>query len=82
MTDEHYCPEYAVRYTTRTGASQWKPTLSTLQECEEEYTGFCLACGDRETTAEPDARKYKCEACGAHKVYGPDELALMGLCAA
>ena len=41
--------------------------------------GFCLACGEVAYGVEPDARKYECECCGAAKVYGGEELALMGL---
>ena len=36
--------------------------------------GFCLACGNEAMGVEPDARKYECEACGEHQVYGADEL--------
>ena len=36
--------------------------------------GFCLACGNEAGGVEPDARKYKCEACGERQVYGADEL--------
>jgi hypothetical protein len=41
--------------------------------------GFCLACGAESDTVEPDARKYSCGCCGAAKVYGGEELLLMGL---
>jgi hypothetical protein len=40
--------------------------------------GFCLACGNEQDGCEPDARKYECEACGEHQVYGAQELLLMG----
>ena len=36
--------------------------------------GFCIACGADAEGVEPDARKYKCEACGAMGVYGAEEL--------
>lgn len=39
--------------------------------------GFCLACGEEADGCEPDARKYKCEYCGEHAVYGADEILLM-----
>jgi hypothetical protein len=42
-----------------------------------DNTGFCLACGAEAYGVEPDARKYECEDCGAHKVYGAEELLLM-----
>jgi hypothetical protein len=41
-------------------------------------TGFCIACGERSEGVEPDAREYECEACGASKVYGAEELVIMG----
>jgi len=36
--------------------------------------GFCIECGHEQGGCEPDAREYKCEACGEKKVYGSDEL--------
>lgn len=42
-----------------------------------ENPGFCLACGEEAMDCEPDARKYECEACGEHQVYGAEELLLM-----
>jgi predicted RNA-binding Zn-ribbon protein involved in translation (DUF1610 family) len=39
--------------------------------------GFCTACGEEVDGVEPDARKYECEHCGEHAVYGADELVLM-----
>jgi predicted RNA-binding Zn-ribbon protein involved in translation (DUF1610 family) len=44
---------------------------------EEEYIGFCLACGDEAYGVEPDARRYECESCGERKVYGAQEILLM-----
>lgn len=38
--------------------------------------GFCLACGEEQEGCEPDARQYECEACGARRVYGAEELLL------
>lgn len=38
--------------------------------------GFCLACGMENDGCEPDAREYKCEACGKREVYGAAEIAL------
>lgn len=40
--------------------------------------GFCLACGNEQEGCEPDARGYECEFCGAYKVYGAEEILLMG----
>ncbi len=38
--------------------------------------GFCTACGADAEGVEPDARGYECEECGAHAVYGAEELLL------
>jgi hypothetical protein len=37
--------------------------------------GFCIMCGHEQGGCEPDARRYKCESCGAKQVYGAEELA-------
>lgn len=57
-------------------------TLNRIMEaCERRMTtldnpGFCIKCGHEADGCEPDARKYKCESCGAKAVYGSDELLL------
>ena len=38
--------------------------------CHEDNVGFCVACGAEAFGVEPDARKYECEVCGEHRVYG------------
>lgn len=70
-----------VQYDARNGNRQWKPALSWLmgQVESDSNAGFCLACGAEHGCVEPDARKYHCTCCGAHKVYGAEELILMGL---
>jgi DNA-directed RNA polymerase subunit RPC12/RpoP len=45
----------------------------------ENYGGFCIECGDQAEGVEPDARRYRCEACGAHAVYGVEELLIRGV---
>ena len=45
-------------------------------ENEEEYIGFCIACGAAAYDVEPDARRYECDDCGANKVYGAQEILL------
>jgi len=40
-------------------------------------SGFCLACGKTAKGVEPDARKYECKHCHAHRVYGAEELVMM-----
>ena len=47
-------------------------------DAENNMIGQCTACHARQGGCEPDARGYKCEACGAYRVYGMEELAMMG----
>lgn len=67
-------------YTTKAGAQQFKPSIQLLEELSDDDQGFCLACGNTVDGVEPDARRDVCPDCGASKVYGAEELALMGLC--
>jgi len=53
-------------------------TLEEIEEAMEEQCGFCLACGALRDCCEPDARQYECEECGEHRVYGAEELIIMG----
>jgi hypothetical protein len=39
--------------------------------------GFCLACGKEAEGVEPDAERYRCEACGSMRVYGAEQLLIM-----
>lgn len=41
---------------------------------EDNYTGFCVACGSEQGGCEPDARNYECENCGKRSVFGAEEL--------
>ena len=68
-------------YKTRAGVTQYKPSLRWVQSVieGENCEGFCLACGNTQGGCEPDARRYTCETCGAAKVYGAEELLMMGL---
>lgn len=66
-------------YQAKCGKQQWKPSLKWAEQSAESCEGFCLACGEVAYGIEPDARKCVCESCGAAKVYGGEELALMGL---
>lgn len=67
------------QYITRTGAKQWRPSIEYVMALSGANEGFCLACGETQPGVEPDARKYTCEACGAPKVYGAEDLVIMGL---
>jgi len=71
--------EQTRQYTTKTGKTQFKPSLELIEEMDENQQGFCLACGEIADGVEPDARRYECECCGAEKVFGAEELVLMGL---
>ena len=55
--------------------------LEAAEESEfgMESIGFCIACGAEHYECEPDARKYECEECGEHQVYGAPELVIMGV---
>ena len=43
-----------------------------------EDDGICVACGEDQMGVEPDAERYKCEACGERQVYGGEQLVLLG----
>ena len=67
------------KYTTKTGKEQFKPSFAQLERAAHKDEGYCLACGAKAFGVEPDARKYVCECCEEPKVYGAEELVLMGL---
>ena len=67
------------QYRTRAGKMQIMPSVDEVQAMDDAMEGWCLACGSTQA-AEPDARRYVCESCGAAKVYGAEQLVLMGLC--
>ena len=54
-------------------------TLAQYQEHSDNNDGFCTHCGAEQYGVEPDAKGYECDECGRCKVYGLDELLLMGL---
>lgn len=54
-------------------------TIEEVLVASEQNGGFCTACGAEADGIEPDAREYTCEVCGEKKVYGAEELMLMGL---
>jgi hypothetical protein len=45
----------------------------------DDGTGFCVACGSEQSCCEPDAERYECEGCGQDKVYGAEQILLLGL---
>ena len=63
-------------------APKFKPLRFTLEQIEpmiHDMGGFCIACGAEVYGIEPDASGYLCEECGAERVYGAQELVIMGL---
>ena len=50
---------------------------ATRQMFGLDNPGFCIKCGCENDGCEPDARRYRCESCGAMAVYGAEELLLM-----
>lgn len=54
-------------------------TEEQYAEMREGSGGFCLGCREEAYGVEPDARKYTCGSCGEPKVYGIEELLIMGL---
>lgn len=60
-----------------------KPRAKRITCCMEDIhdgnQGACIACGSMADGCEPDAREYECECCGEKKVYGLEELMIMGL---
>ena len=55
-------------------------TMSELEYFDgvEHSEGRCLACEAEADGVEPDARNYHCDVCGASRVFGLEELMLMG----
>lgn len=73
--------DHVKQYRAKNGNLQYKPSDALLTEIIEgdNATGFCLACGDTVEGVEPDAGRYTCPHCYADKVYGAENLHLMGL---
>jgi hypothetical protein len=71
----------SVARKTKSGKKVFIPKVDRdeLEELiDDANAGFCLACGSDTVGVEPDARQYECEVCGERKVYGIEELTLMG----
>ena len=65
--------------TSKAGTPLFLPSLEEIEIAIEDMSGFCIACGEQADRIEPDARKYTCESCGKPRVYGAEQLVLMGL---
>jgi hypothetical protein len=57
-----------------------KITMDRILEAVEadDNRGFCTACGFEQGGCEPDTRGRECDSCGERKVYGAEELLIMG----
>lgn len=66
-------------YVAKSGETLYKPSYSSLMSAAKSSSGYCLACKAKVAGVEPDGRKYECPKCGKPKVYGAEELVLMGL---
>lgn len=64
----------------KSGQTRYRFTISEAEymETHDDGAGACIACGAEAGGVEPDARRYECEACGERKVYGLEELLVMG----
>lgn len=43
---------------------------------DDEMNGICINCGEFTSPVEPDARGYYCPDCGAHEVFGLEEIVI------
>lgn len=70
------------QYKAKSGELQYKPSMASLSRIVkgDNSKGFCLACGKFAQGFEPDACKCECPSCKKPKVYGAEELLMMGLC--
>jgi len=67
-------------YRARSGQVQYLPEMDSKEYLAlSDNTGFCLFCGATAHGVEPDGRRYPCEMCCQPRVYGLEELLLMGL---
>lgn len=69
-------------YRSKAGRMLYCPVIETEDEMyavNGSDEGFCLGCGNTQAGVEPDARRYRCESCAEHLVFGFQELLLMGL---
>lgn len=68
-------------YVNKAGQKGFKQSFKTLERAAYGATpaGYCCGCGKKVHGVEPDARKYECPHCGVTRVYGAEELILIGL---
>jgi len=70
MSDQGRAEE--IRRTFRMSQEEYRVT-------KNEDGGRCIACGAEAYGCEPDACEYPCGECNEDRVYGIEELLLMGL---
>ena len=74
--------EAAIPYKTKSGVTQYMPSTQSVMRAikADNGSGFCLGCGKKASSfVEPDAHHYPCSSCKAPKVFGAEQLLLMGL---
>jgi len=54
-------------------------TEAEYADLNENCGGFCMECREPAYGVEPDARRYRCDSCGAFAVFGAEELLIRGL---
>ena len=62
-------------------AAKRRPSIRitcTPSELIDGNGGACIACGEHCEGIEPDAHEYTCQSCGTKKVYGYQELLIVG----
>ena len=66
--------------TTMDQGSLQRFPLADIEVAMFEDGGFCILCGEPSDDAvEPDAREYRCGACGKPGIYGAEEILHMDL---
>jgi hypothetical protein len=63
---------------TKSGKRVFRPVLTAQEFQESDNMGFCISCGETADGVEPDARRYECDLCGEDRIYGLEELLIMG----
>lgn len=70
----------AEKVKTKSGGFSHRFTMREVEfaRMTDASEGLCCGCGQAQSGCEPDARKVRCEACDAPRVYGVEELIFMG----
>ena len=66
----------ALEELARTWANEHADEVLAAVEADD-YTGFCVSCGEEAGDVEPDATGYLCESCGERHVIGSQVLLFM-----